>query len=181
MMETNGSDGKILPEYKTQKLSRGEFVYAYLKDNIIAGVWLPGDRINDKKISEHLGVNRLSVREGLSKLVQDDIVEQIQWKGYYIRKLSTEEVRSFIEVRIALEQLAIRNILKNKCNKYFDKLETAINESEKLLKEGNHVEYMKIDFSFHEILYKASGNTWIQKIISNSRILLNILRIKNMF
>lgn len=168
-----------LPEYNKKRLNKAEEVYQFLMEGITSGVWVPGDRINDKEVSEHLGINRLSVREGLSRLIQDDIVEQIQWKGYYIRNITPEEVQAFVDVRIVLEQLTIKYIVKRKLgtdDPLFVELESVIEESALKLESKDHTAYMKIDFSFHEILYKISGNPWINKIIGSSLLIINILR-----
>ena len=53
-----------------------------------------------------------------------------------------------------------------------DVIQAASNE----LEAKDHLAYMKTDFAFHELLYQASGNPWISKIISNARLIINILR-----
>jgi len=163
-----------------QKQSKAVLVYNYLREEIIAGHWNPGDRINDNDISELLNVSRISVREALSKLVQDEIVEQVQWKGYYLRQLTSKDINSFIEVRVALEQLAVTNFLNRENSSFHMKMDETINASEKLLSGKKYREYMIKDFEFHELLYRGSGNQWIQKIITNARVQINILRNRSM-
>ena len=179
-MSMDQSETLELPTYKNDRVSKAETVYNYLKDGIIAGIWNPGDRINDKQISEHLGVNRLSVREALSRLIQDNIVIQIPWKGYSIRKVTAEEVVAFVEVRNALEQLALRDIFTKHSREdlagILKRMEEAISKAKEFLASGAHAPYMEVDFSFHELLYEASGNPWIPKMIGDTRVFTNILR-----
>ncbi|MCF7944651.1 MAG: GntR family transcriptional regulator [Spirochaetia bacterium] len=160
-------------------MSKADVVYDFLLDGIIKGVWLSGDRVNDKEIAEHLGVNRLAVREALSRLAQNDIIEQVQWKGYYIRNITEEDVQSLVQVRIALENLAMYLFLTKDDDvqqKYLKLIQKTIDDSIQFLKEGNHAKYMEIDFRFHELIYEASGNNMIAKVIGNTRLITSIMR-----
>lgn len=168
-----------LSKSKKRKLSKADIVYDFLLNEIIKGTWLPGDRINDKEIAEHLGVNRLAVREALSRLIQNEVIQQEQWKGYYIKEITEEDVLSLVQVRITLEELAIRLFFNKNQTLQQDTLEEmrqTINESLDCLDKGDYNKYMEIDFRFHELLYEASGNRMIGKIIENTRIFISILR-----
>jgi DNA-binding GntR family transcriptional regulator len=169
----------ILPESFEKKMSKSEYVYNFIKEGIVNGVWKAGDRINDKTIADHLNVNRLSVREALSRFIQNNIIIHRPWKGYFLKKFSPEEVLNFIDVRVALEQLAIKDIFKRDKTEnkdYFLAMHEIISNCKQLLNDKNRSEYMRVDFSFHETIYKASRNPWITSIIINTRILVNILR-----
>jgi DNA-binding GntR family transcriptional regulator len=156
--------------------SRSSEVYDIVKEAIIRGEWEPGDRIDDKELSIQLSVNRLTVREALSKLTENKIIEHVHWKGFYLRNIPIEEVWSIIEIRISLETLAITNTMKRSDLSFYEKLEKLILSSEKAIEANNHEEFMKKDFLFHSTIYKQSGNPWIESIIENLRLLINILR-----
>ncbi|WP_320128805.1 GntR family transcriptional regulator [uncultured Sphaerochaeta sp.] len=158
---------------------KADYLYAYLRNQIIQQTWSPGDRINDKEISETTKISRLSVREALGRLITDDIVEQKQWKGYFLRKFSPKEVRDLTSVRIALEQLALDNICKltdMQLADYCALMNSTINFSEAALDNQENSKYMVTDFHFHEILYEASGNPMIAQFINNIMLKINIMR-----
>lgn len=162
-----------------KKLSKADIVYDFLLNGIIEGAWLPGDRINDKEIAEHMGVNRLAVREALSRLIQSDVIQQEQWKGYHLREITEDDVLSLVQVRISLEELAMRLFLNKSQTLQQNALEQmrlTINESLDYLTKEDHTKYMKSDFRFHELLYTASGNRMIGRIIANTRITTSIMR-----
>jgi DNA-binding GntR family transcriptional regulator len=158
------------------RISKASAIYDIIKEGIISGLWLPGDRINDKELSEKLSVSRISVREALAKLVESQLVERIQWKGFFLRKLTLREVKSIVEIRLALEKLAIKRVMRKKDARLYDQLERSIDAAEAAIKSGNHSEYMATDFRFHDLIHEASGNTWIKSIIGNLRTTINILR-----
>ena len=158
------------------RVTKASAVCEIVKEGITSGFWLPGDRINDKELSEKLGVSRISVREALAILVESQLVERVQWKGYFLRKLTLREVKSIIEIRIALEQLAIKSVMRKKDGSLYARLGESIDAAEAAIQSGNHVQYMATDFRFHDLIHEASGNTWIKTIIANLRVTINILR-----
>jgi DNA-binding GntR family transcriptional regulator len=158
------------------RVSKASAIYDILKEGIISGIWLPGDRINDKELSEKLGVSRISVREALAKFVESQLVDRVQWKGFFLHKLTLKEAKSIIEIRIALEELAIKSVMKKKDDSLYARLEKAIADAEAAIHSGNHSEYMTTDFRFHDLIHEASGNMWIKTIIGNLRMTINILR-----
>ena len=156
--------------------SRAERVYEIIKEKLISGCWLPGDRINDSAIALELGVSKIVVREALSKLAENCNLQKIHWKGYFLREISTQEIKSIVQIRLALEKIAIANTTEARDEEVFKKLDDAIATSRSKLDGLDHAEYMKADFEFHNIIYEASGNTWIKRIIANLIVPINILR-----
>ena len=156
--------------------SRSESLSVIITKAILEGHWLPGDRINDQELSDETKISRISVREALSFLVERGIVEKVHWKGYFVRKLSLKEIASIIEVRIALEELAIKKMFSLKEPRVFEEMKKAIDISEKLIDSSSYQDYMDADIKFHELIYEASGNVWIKNIIDDLRLNINILR-----
>lgn len=159
-----------------ERVSRGEDAYEAIKSGIVAGKWKPGDRINDQVVSEQLGVSRTSVREALSKLAENRIVDRVHWKGFFVREISMQEIEAIVDIRIALERLALRDLMERESEGLVKRLESAIETSERLLMAGTHEDYMAADFQFHQIIYEESGNPWIPVIISNLTVFLHVVR-----
>ena len=156
--------------------SRGENIAAIIRDGIVKGLWKPGDPISDLELSKQLGVSRTSVREALSRLVENRIVERIHWKGYYVKELSWEEVESLVEIRKALENIAFSRVMSNMPPRLLDRLEACIEAQQQCVDSGDRDGFMIVDPQFHELVYEASGNHWIPYVLNNSLTLLNILR-----
>lgn len=156
--------------------SRSSEIYALVREGIMSGQWLPGDRIDDKELAETLGVSRISVREALSKFHESRIVERFHWKGFFLRKMTEKDIASIVEVRIALEEIAIRNTISNADDDFYDELERSILLAEEAVESGDHAEYIKRSFQFHSSIYEASENTWIASISENLIVPVNLLR-----
>jgi DNA-binding GntR family transcriptional regulator len=77
---------------------------AWLSD----GRLTPGQRLEEERISRALGVSRTPLREALTSLAQDGLVEAVPRRGFRVPKLSAERVRNLYPVIGSLEGLALR-------------------------------------------------------------------------
>ncbi|NGP52872.1 GntR family transcriptional regulator [Thioalkalivibrio sp. XN8] len=79
-----------------------------LLDWLADGRLPPGQRLEEERISRALGVSRTPLREALTSLASDGLVEAIPRRGFRVPKLSAERVRNLHPVVGALEGLAVR-------------------------------------------------------------------------
>ncbi|WP_319476558.1 GntR family transcriptional regulator [Marispirochaeta aestuarii] len=167
-------DQKIFQKF--EKASRADTIYEIIKDGILQGVWKPGDKIDDQELAKRLGVSRLSVREALSKFVENLIIEKQHWKGYQVRQLQWEEIEGVMEIRVALESIAIEHVARNVTPDLIKELEGALDQAVRDMEADDHAAFRVSDYTFHEILHRECGNIWITNIISNIRVLIEIIR-----
>lgn len=171
----NGPQGNEIFR-RFEKASRAENIYEVIKEGILRGVWKPGDKINDQELAEQLGVSRISVREALSKFIENQIIEQRYWKGYQLRCLSWNEIEGILDVRMALETLSIERVTGRITPELLAELDQAIRRSVIDMEADDRESFRESDFLFHEILYRESGNPWISRLLGNLRILIEIIR-----
>jgi DNA-binding GntR family transcriptional regulator len=91
-----------LPE-PTQKIAP----YQRLKEAIRSGELRPGQQLVESVLAEWCEVSRTPIREALSKLQHDGLVERSD-RGLVVRERSPEEILDIYETRIALEGTAAR-------------------------------------------------------------------------
>ncbi|MCW5735881.1 MAG: GntR family transcriptional regulator [Enhydrobacter sp.] len=77
-----------------------------LRTLIIEGELPPGARLNERELSERLGVSRTPLREAFRMLAADGLLVQLPNRGAQVVSLSREDVRHAFEVMAALEGLA---------------------------------------------------------------------------
>lgn len=156
--------------------SRSEHIATIIRDGICAGTWTAGQGINDQALATELGVSRTSVREALSRLVESRVVERIQWKGYYVRRLSWKEVENLVDIRLSLEKLAFTKAFDRIGETVISELRESIDLTESTISDKDLSGFMRYDPLFHETIYRVSGNEWISYILNNSLTLLSVLR-----
>jgi DNA-binding GntR family transcriptional regulator len=88
-----------------------------LRQQVIEGLRLcitdltfrPGDRLIERELCEMLGVSRTLIREALSQLMAEGLIQNIPHKGPIVAVITQTEAKGLYEVRATLEALAGRN------------------------------------------------------------------------
>ena len=65
-------------------------------------------RLDERALGEQLGVSRTPVREAISRLEQEGIVENIARRGAFVVRKNKEEILDIVDVWAALESMAAR-------------------------------------------------------------------------
>jgi DNA-binding GntR family transcriptional regulator len=76
-----------------------------LRKAILAGEFLPGERLVEATLCERFGASRFTVRTALQDLAAEGLVEVRRNKGAHVRKVSLEEAIEISEVRMVVEAL----------------------------------------------------------------------------
>ncbi len=79
-----------------------------LRELIIEGDLLAGERLNEVGLAARLGVSRTPIREALSQLIAEGFVESIPRRGFFVADLSCDEVRQLYPMRQLLDPEALR-------------------------------------------------------------------------
>lgn len=85
----------------------GNSPYEKIKQGILDGTFAPGSALVESALAEWCGVSRTPVREALSRLERDGLVNKTD-RGMTVRERTPEEILDIYEVRIALEATAAR-------------------------------------------------------------------------
>jgi len=136
-------------------------VYEKLKQMILNGDLIPGQKINKVELSTMLGVSITPVNEVVSRLAGENLIDKISRKGYFVKKLTFNDLKEFFAVRAGLEGIAIRLCITtlsdkelNKFNNIFDKFVLPFDQVE-------YINYIKADQEFHEKIIELCGNSII--------------------
>jgi DNA-binding GntR family transcriptional regulator len=83
-------------------------LYTLLKKQILAHTMQAGDKINIDRLARDLGVSNIPIRESLSRLASEGFVTIVPYKGMFVAGMSLADVDDLFEIRLELEDLAIR-------------------------------------------------------------------------
>ncbi|WP_432679951.1 GntR family transcriptional regulator [Nioella aestuarii] len=82
--------------------------YLELREAIITGKVAPGERLKVESLKQSLQTGASPVREALSLLTSDQLVERIDQRGFRVAQTSREQFREILTLRCHLEDLALR-------------------------------------------------------------------------
>jgi DNA-binding GntR family transcriptional regulator len=88
--------------------SLAEVVNRQLREEILAGLLAPGERLVEEQIRKRFMISRAPLREALRMLAQQGLVEYLPRRGTRVTELSDVDVDQLFGLRAVLEQHAIR-------------------------------------------------------------------------
>lgn len=146
-----------------------DVVFNTLRQAILKGELKPGERLMEIALAERLGVSRTPIREAMRKLELEGLVVMIPRRGAQVANITEKDLNDVLEVRIALENMAIEKACKRMTEEEMEKLWQAAKEFEHTMAEGNLVRLAEADVAFHEIIYQASDNCRLIQVLNNLR------------
>ncbi|OLF13850.1 hypothetical protein BLA60_01280 [Actinophytocola xinjiangensis] len=130
--------------------------YQRLKDAIRSGDLQPGQQLVESALAEWCEVSRTPIREALSKLQHDGLVERSD-RGLVVRERGPEEVLDIYETRIALEGTAARLAAERRSVHDLMLLRRALTRLE-LVTDGDVDGMVTTNRQFHTAVWRASRN-----------------------
>lgn len=85
---------------------KSDFAYAVVRDRILTHEYPPGGTFNQASLALELGISTTPLREALRKLQSEGLVELGAHRDAIVTRLSVEEARDLLEMRLALDPLA---------------------------------------------------------------------------
>jgi DNA-binding GntR family transcriptional regulator len=146
-----------------------EIVFEAMREAIVSGRLVPGERLVEIKLALEMGVSRTPVREAIRKLELEGFVIMMQRKGAYVAGLSPREIRDVFEIRSTLESLAARLAAERISEPQLDNLKKLLADIESKIGIQDLEAVVKLDIAFHDTLFRASGNARLVSLLSNLR------------
>ena len=140
------------------KTPLAEKAYKEIKDWIIQYILKPGTILNIGELSKAIHMSPTPVREALSKLEQEYLVEYRPMRGYAVTSLSLQDVTDIYEVRIVLEVLAAQQAAKRITKEELKQLRKTIAVVWDHIKVGNKNGVLEQEQHVHFLILQASGN-----------------------
>ncbi len=146
-----------------------DVVFNTLRQAILRGELKPGERLMEIALANRLGVSRTPVREAIRMLELEGLVIMIPRKGAQVAQITEQDLNDVLEVRLGLEELAVRFACERITDEEIKELGLAVKEFEKKMREDDLSTQAEADVKFHEIIYGATHNRRLVQIINNIR------------
>jgi DNA-binding GntR family transcriptional regulator len=151
-------------------------VHDRLREHILAGGVSSGARLDERLLSQQLGVSRTPVRDAIGKLASEGIVDYRPHQGAFVRELTVKEVNDLYIVRISLETLAARLAIQNVTDSDVEMIRETIEASEQALAAGDLAEFGRHDHRMHALIVELSDNAALRATLDRVDSLIQIAR-----
>ena len=146
-----------------------DVVFNTLRQAILRGELKPGERLMEIALANRLGVSRTPVREAIRMLELEGLVIMIPRRGAQVAQITEQDLNDVLEVRLGLEELAVRFACERITDEEIKALGMAVKEFEKKMSNSDLSAQAEADVKFHEIIYGATHNQRLVQIINNIR------------
>lgn len=141
----------------SQIVQRGESLGAQvarvLRQRIVRGELPRGERITEEALAEEFDVSRGPIRDALTQLSFEKLVEIQRPRGVYIVGLSVDDVDQLYSLRGALEHLALSRAVRVEDDSRWERMMTAVERLRDAARRADHATFTVADLDFHTEIY----------------------------
>ncbi len=146
-----------------------DVVFHTLREAILKGELKPGERLMELQLAAKLGVSRTPVREAIRMLEQEGLAVTVPRKGAEVARMTEKDMEDVLQIRRALDELAVGLACDNMTEDKLTKLYEALVCFEESTRTGDVKSIAQTDMEFHEVIYQAADNPKLVNLLNNLR------------
>ena len=124
--------------------------------------------LDERQLSERLGVSRTPVREALAMLEQEGFVKSLPRRGIIVVKKTKREIVEMVQAWAALESMAARLITLHASDDAIATLRPLFEGFDEQHKPHDHLgEYSSANLAFHQAIIRLSGSKLLSDMTDN--------------
>jgi DNA-binding GntR family transcriptional regulator len=138
-----------------------------LRADILSTRLLPGQKLHIAGLAKRFSVSLAAVREALSRLVADGLVQASDQRGFRVSPVSMADLADVTQTRIDIEGLALRRSIERGDKAWLNSVEAAFDRLKAVPyrypdEPGVHYEEWVVRHRvFHRALVNACGSQWL--------------------
>lgn len=153
-------------------------VYEAVRHAILSRAFSPGQRLNVQDLAAQLGVSPTPVKDALTRLEAEALIEIRPRSGTFVTALSPEDVAETFEIRCALECLAAEKAIGHATANDIDQLRALAHAIADLTDEDvARLQHEARNIDFHKRIVTLSGNRRLVQIYEGLDAHIQIARI----
>jgi DNA-binding GntR family transcriptional regulator len=153
-----------------------EQTVAIVREAIVSGQFVPGQRLIEKDLCDTLGVSRGSVREALRQLEAEQLIQNLPNRGPIVAKLTPRDILDICQVRSALEGMAVKLFVQNANEVHIARLEAGLEAIDRAFTAGDLNLTVHAKSAFYQAFYEGSGNALITSVLRSLDARINLVR-----
>jgi GntR family transcriptional regulator, rspAB operon transcriptional repressor len=169
-------DKSSFPQINRERAS--DSVYQILRDGILTQVFQPGERLNVKELADKLGVSQTPLKEAISRLAIEGLIDINPRSGTYVTSIDTDDIADTFEIRLALECLAAEKALGKMAQSDLNKMRALIAELEKPVRTDNERSlHEQTNVEFHNLIVELAGSRKLEEMYHSLNAHIQIARV----
>ena len=144
-----------------------EQAYERLRDDIIEGLLLPGEKLRVEHLKDRYGVGAGTLREAITRLASDALVVTEGQRGFRVAPIALEELEDVTNLRVQIETEALRRSIRAGDAAWRAALEqawAALSAEEPIAPE-RRCAWEQLNLRFHEALLGGCASPWTLRVL----------------
>jgi len=146
---------------KRYRPNLNEVAYEEIKNMILVGELVQGERVLLDKMAERMNLSITPVREALNKLAQEDLIQMTPRTSYEVVRLDRNDINDILDIRELLETFALRSAGN-------DLRDFPVQELSDLFRKPyppeNYMQFIEADIRLHETIISVAKNRKLKKL-----------------
>lgn len=138
--------------------------YQLIRQKIITLELPPLSAIDEQALMEELQLGRTPIREALQRLSTQDLVLLAPRRGMFVADISITDLQKIFELRMALEGFCARMAAERASPEQLAAMKEVVRALDAVPDE-DYKGLMMIDERFHELLYEAADNEFLENVL----------------
>lgn len=138
--------------------SLGQQIADIVRQQIVRGELRTGDRLTEEGLAEKFSVSRGPVRDAITQLSFERLVEVHKPRGIFIVGLTDDDIDQLYSLRSALEQLALERAMRVTDDARWRPARDAVSRMMAAADRGDHSDFLIADLDFHSEIYRLADH-----------------------
>jgi DNA-binding GntR family transcriptional regulator len=156
--------------------------YDRIRELLASGEFPPGCHLVNQELSRRVGVGLTPVREAVTRLASEGLLQHTPGAGVFVRRPSTADVLQLCDLRAVLEPFAAQQAAEHRSEGDLHEMRAALAEEFNVIREvaklgGQDVprdlvqQWLRIERRFHSMILSAARNPWLAKAVADVSLL----------
>jgi DNA-binding GntR family transcriptional regulator len=152
---------------RPEKATAATLVYRQLRQDILKGEFRPSQKLLIEAIAERYRAGINPVREALSRLSAEALVDRHDQRGFFVAPISIERWRELVKTRCWLESIALEQSIANRTQGWEDEIVLTFHHFSRTpfvptaSGQAGTAEWELRHRAYHVALIAACGSSWL--------------------
>lgn len=139
-------------------LTKGEYAYRRLHDDILNGKLPGGSRLIVKELAEEYQISSMPIRNAITRLEELGLVRTSAHQGAWVAEMNLRDYFTFMLLRIEAEAIAATFAAQRCDAATIEQLTSLHHKMEATISSKSYESYGRSNRKFHNMVCEASGN-----------------------
>jgi len=163
-------------DQKKENKSLTSLIFEKIREDILNGRYVSGDKLVEIKLADELGVSRTPVREALKQLELDGLVDNIPNRGVVVKGISKEDIDDILTIRLCIEGLVGQWAAERILDIEIKQLEEIFDLMEFYSLKGDLDKMFELNTKFHETLYQSTKSRYLEGVLNDFQLFIKTAR-----